>query len=290
LLASVDTRPHEGEPGGQYAVSVADSASAALGKFRYLLFDVQRTESDDEFGNTFYSEIEVVTPAAAAPPAAAPATDKAAAAPAPGDKKYEIVIDYTETPDLKDWVETKLRPTLELWYPKIVQMLPSDGYTCTRKMTVTFQKEGRGVAYTTGGSRIVCAYPWFSKNLEGEGVGAVVHELVHVAQNYGYGRVRGGGGGRNPTWLVEGIADYIRWHKYEPVEKRRKIRPTAKYTDSYHVTGAFLDYVATNVDHEIVVKLNAAMREGRYSPDLWKEYTGKTVDDLWADYAKTLQK
>ena len=37
-------------------------------------------------------------------------------------------------------------------------------------------------------------------------------------------------------------------------------------------------------------KLNAAMREGKYCPELWKTYTGKTVDELWADYVKTLKK
>jgi hypothetical protein len=59
LIATVDTRPHAAEPGGQYAVSIADPAGA-LGKYRYLLFDISRTESDDEFGNTFYSEIDVI--------------------------------------------------------------------------------------------------------------------------------------------------------------------------------------------------------------------------------------
>src|SRR5438876_1389516 len=38
LIAVVDTRVKEGEEGGQYGVSVADS-SGSLGKFRYLLFD-----------------------------------------------------------------------------------------------------------------------------------------------------------------------------------------------------------------------------------------------------------
>src|SRR5258706_3018024 len=59
LIATVDTRPHAAEGGGQYGVSIADAADA-LGKYRYLLFDMSRTESDDEFGNTFYSEIDVV--------------------------------------------------------------------------------------------------------------------------------------------------------------------------------------------------------------------------------------
>jgi hypothetical protein len=44
--------------------------------------------------------------------------------------------------------------------------------------------------------------------------------------------------------------------------------------------------VVEHVDKEIVVQLNAAMRTGKYTPDLWKTYTGKTVDELWADYVR----
>ncbi len=59
LLAFVDTRPKEGEAGGQYGVSL-DDTNGALGRYRYLLFDVFESESDDAWGNTFYSEIDVV--------------------------------------------------------------------------------------------------------------------------------------------------------------------------------------------------------------------------------------
>jgi hypothetical protein len=59
LIATVDTKPKSGEGGGQYGVSIADAAGA-MGKYRYLLFDMSRTEAEDEFGNTFYSEIDVV--------------------------------------------------------------------------------------------------------------------------------------------------------------------------------------------------------------------------------------
>ena len=60
LLAAVDTRQKFGNSGGQYGVSVTDPAGA-VGKYRYLLFDVSRTEGDDDYGNTFYSEINVFT-------------------------------------------------------------------------------------------------------------------------------------------------------------------------------------------------------------------------------------
>lgn len=58
-LASVDTRPKSGEPGGQYGVSIT-SPSGLIGHYRYLLFDCKRTEEADRWGNTFYSEIDVV--------------------------------------------------------------------------------------------------------------------------------------------------------------------------------------------------------------------------------------
>ena len=58
LIAFVDTRPREGETGGQYGVSIRDAAGV-LGRYRYLLFDCFETEGDDDWSNTFYSEIDV---------------------------------------------------------------------------------------------------------------------------------------------------------------------------------------------------------------------------------------
>jgi hypothetical protein len=60
LITVVDTRSKEGEDGGQFGVSITGTG-ASLGKFRYLLFDCYVTETADEFGNTFYSEVDVIT-------------------------------------------------------------------------------------------------------------------------------------------------------------------------------------------------------------------------------------
>src|SRR5262249_8005838 len=61
-LVDIDTRAR-GEKaedcGGQYGVSVS-RADGLLGKFRYLLLDISETEDDDKYGNTFYSEIDVI--------------------------------------------------------------------------------------------------------------------------------------------------------------------------------------------------------------------------------------
>jgi hypothetical protein len=55
LIALVSTLPQQGEDGGQYAASVSN-----VGAYRYLLFDCYVTELYDNWGNTFYSEIDVV--------------------------------------------------------------------------------------------------------------------------------------------------------------------------------------------------------------------------------------
>jgi hypothetical protein len=57
LITTVDTR--KGGEGGQYGVGVTD-ARGILGKYRYLLFGFVATETDDDAGNTFYSEIDVI--------------------------------------------------------------------------------------------------------------------------------------------------------------------------------------------------------------------------------------
>jgi hypothetical protein len=59
FIATVSTIPKEGEDGGQYAAQVSDS-SGSLGKFRFLLFDCYVTELNDDWGNTFYSEVDVI--------------------------------------------------------------------------------------------------------------------------------------------------------------------------------------------------------------------------------------
>jgi hypothetical protein len=274
-LANVDTRPATGKPGGQYGVSVRDSGGGRLGRFRYLLFDIARTDRADRFSNTFFSEIDVCDGnkhAPATPPTAA--------------RGFQITIDTSEMPELERWVATKLRPACDEWYPKIADMLASDGFTAPRRVKVAFRKDMRGVA-ATGGTRIACAGQWFRRNLEGEAVGAVVHELVHVVQQYGRAR----GGRPNPGWLVEGVADYIRWFLFEPSNLRPRPDPArAKYTDSYRTTAAFLAHVVATHDADAVKKLNAAMREGRYTPELWKTVSGKTVDALWEEYVQTLRK
>ena len=128
---------------------------------------------------------------------------------------YQATIDTSEVPDLTDWADKELAPVVADWYPKIVKLLPSDGFKAPRQFSITFRKDKAGVADTSG-TRINCAADWFRKSLKGEAIGAIVHEMVHVVQQYGQTRRRTPGAEANPGWLVEGIPDYIRWYLYEP--------------------------------------------------------------------------
>ena len=290
LVASVDTRPKE-RPSGQYGVSICDS-NGTIGRYRYLLFDISRTEGTDPFGNTFYSEIDVVEPNMPVV-LAAPAAERRGETFEAEKGKYQITINTSETPDLTEWAHKELAPVLQKWYPKIVKMLPSEGYQAPGRLSITFSPNMQGVAAASGTS-VRCGAGWFRRQLQGEAKGAVVHELVHIVQQYGRARRTNRNATRTPGWLVEGIADYIRWFLYEPqtrgAEVNRRNIARARYDSSYRITGNFLNWVTETYDKNIVRKLNAAARQGKYNEELWKEATGHTVQELGDEWKKSLEK
>ncbi|MGA2246683.1 MAG: basic secretory protein-like protein [Verrucomicrobiota bacterium] len=289
LLASVDTRG-SGVDGGQYGVSVSDTAGS-VGKCRYLLFDLLPTETNDNFGNTFYSEIDVVETGAPVEPVV-PAVSSALVVPT-ADGYATISIDSSRAPELKDWAEQKLAPALVEWYPRIVAMTPSDGFEAPKKFSVTL-RPGSGVAFTAG-RRIVVNSTWLDGEIGREAVGSIIHESVHVAQQYG-----GGWREHNPApgWLTEGIPDYIRFFKFEPqthgadivwLKTRRHVN--LNYDGMYRISANFLNYVVEHYDpnQTLIQKVNAACRQGKYTDALWPELTGKTLPELNSEWKAAVQ-
>lgn len=279
-LADVDTRAQP--EGGQQGVSVSESAGV-LGRFRYLVFDIARTEASDDFGNTFYSEIDVIEDGAVEEPAASstPVVVKTA------DGSCEITIDTSEAPDFREWAEQKLAPVLADWYPKIVALLPSEGYVAPRSVNVSIRPVN-GVAFTSG-SRITANAAWLRRELNGEAIGALVHEVVHVVQQYGGGRRNNSEYHHPPGWLGEGLPDYIRFFLYEPQShgadliwlQGRRNQPL-NYDGKYRISANFLNYVVQKYDpsQTLITKINAACRQGKYTDDLWKELTDKSLAEL----------
>jgi hypothetical protein len=158
-------------------------------------------------------------------------------------------------------------------YPQLVEK-----YNPAAMKQVVFQVDSAydGVAYASNG-RIVFNPGWFIKHPED--IDVVTHEVMHLVQAYT---------GRTPGWLTEGIADYVRYKfGVNNVDwSLPSFKDTQKYTDAYRVTARFLAWVELHVRSGIVVELNTALRTKTYTPNTWADLTKKTLDELWADYAK----
>ena len=67
-------------------------------------------------------------------------------------------------------------------------------------------------------------------------------------------------------------------------------RARAHYNGSYRVTAAFLDFVTRKYDKQLVLKLNKAMREGQYKKEIFQELTGKSLEELDAEWIAALRR
>lgn len=91
-----------------------------------------------------------------------------------------------------------------------------------------------------------------------EDAGMVLHEFTHVVQGYP--------GGTTPSWLVEGIADYVRDYVILPEPARWVAPAQADYRQGYTHAAALLQTLIVRHhagDYQaLLVPLNAACRRG----------------------------
>lgn len=159
-------------------------------------------------------------------------------------------------------------------YPKLVTK-----YNTASPKAVTFliDKSYKGVAEASGTSvRFNPAF--FNKN--NEDLDAITHELMHLVQGYGETKA--------PSWVTEGIADYVRgtyginnvkgkWAMPDLDEKHN-------YDNSYRITARFFVWITQHYDSEFITKLDALIRNKNYTDNSWKDLSGKTLSELWAEY------
>ncbi len=268
LLADVDTRRKFGVSGGQYGVALTDAAGL-VGSCRYLLFDVSRTEDDDSFGNTFYTEIDVVDRDAPANPAPARSAWESSTYEEKGIRLTFESNDFSFDPKIRD----RLVHAFFVVYPREAAEFNHDA---PKDAVIAVDTSYGGLAETMDRT-IRLSADWFRKNPEE--VDVLTHEAMHVVQQYGEGE---------PSWLTEGIADYARY-KFGLSNATWSLPdydPSQSYQDSYRVTARFLVWLDKHVKLGIVVVLDHMMREQGYTAEIWKQQTGKTVDELWQDYGK----
>lgn len=169
-----------------------------------------------------------------------------------------------------------MKQTLIAWYPVISADLSSPNYTPPDNIAIKFDPNYDGVAVTSG-KNIVGSVQYYTNNQND--VGSMIHEMTHVIQSYK----------SCPVWLTEGIADWIRYYKYEPSSRMpSKPRSTDSYTFGYGISAYFLQYIIDNTPqwrspYDMVYWANKDCREGTYNDSMWQRMVGKTLDQLWQD-------
>lgn len=194
----------------------------------------------------------------------------------PHQDPLPITVTVTD-PSLQAWGAQAKQLLIE-WYPKIETILGVSHEPHPAEVQIVIDTHGSGVA-GTGGRRIEVNGDYVRKNPKD--IGLIVHELAHVVQGYPH---------YNPSWLVEGIADYVRWFNYEPESKRPHPNPAKlKYQDGYRGVAAFLNWAADTYNPHLVQILNQSLTLDSYSDATWKYATSHTFQELWDQYLAQLK-
>ncbi len=187
--------------------------------------------------------------------------------------------DTSQAPDVAAWAR-RAEAQMEQFWPDTEALLYSDKFIPPNTVNVVY-RTGPGVTgvAATGGGEMEVNSAWCRAHPEDTGL--TVHETAHVIQAYS---------SYNPVWLVEGIADYIRWVRFEPENFTYRINPQkSTYHDSYRTTAAFLGWCELHYDSALVTKLSRAVRFGTYDKAMFKAYCGKDVDTLWTEFVAAYQ-
>ncbi len=213
----------------------------------------------------------------------------------------------------------------EQWYPKITEMLHGkEQPNPPEEIRIAFTDTGKLSGYVKGNAMYLSATE-AKRPAKLDFRAVVIHELAHIVQGYPEDDRCDGmrmfgcamkGGYYAPTWIKEGIADYVAYTYYtgtnrpylqinaqgqlygydesmpflyslqeNRVERRDKATPAGKgYMHGYAVAAAFLLWVEKNKDPEIVRKANIALRTKRYHSRFWKQNTKVPLDKLWAEF------
>jgi hypothetical protein len=192
---------------------------------------------------------------------------------------FKVTVDTTKAPECAAFAE-KSKTLVEEWYPKINELLFEKGHPLPASEITLIFEPMKGVANTRKNVLRISA-EWVTQKAPND-YGMVVHELTHVVQDYQ---------GKGEFWVTEGIADYIRDHNFEPGVRHHRIDPDkGSYRQGYGTAATFLIWLEEHKDKDIVRKLNIASHEGKYAPDLFKDYCGADLDSLWKEFAETYRK
>jgi hypothetical protein len=165
------------------------------------------------------------------------------------------------------------------WWRTITTRLASPGFTPADQITIDFDEiHIPGAPALTHGSVIeVDARGLLARLRDPDALAMIAHEMVHVAQRYPHA----------PGWLVEGIADYMRYYVLIPDDPSRAFQAKgATWHDGYQASAGFLDW-AEQGHPGTITRINAALRAGEDGEALLRETVGQPLPQAWAAYIES---
>ena len=199
----------------------------------------------------------------------------------PGILKTEIFRDkgltltfINQDPSLDPSLKKQLVGTFFKVYPVLAETYNPE---TLKEVTFFVDTAYDGVA-EAGGGRVRFSSKWFHQ--KPKDIDVVTHEVMHIVQSYP--------DHAGPWWITEGIADYVRfafgvdnagggWSLPDYKSEQR-------YDNSYRITARFLAWIEQTQKKGFVKTMDAAMRSKTYTEALWKDQTGKTIEELWKTY------
>ena len=192
------------------------------------------------------------------------------------NKKTPEISIINEDAELSPSIIEGFKKIIQKVYPKLVKDFNKNA---RMDITVKIDTAYDGVAYAHDG-RVTVSSKWLHSRPND--LDLMTHEIMHIIQSYP--------NGAGPGWLTEGIADFVRFKYGIDNEKAgwslTEFSKKQNYTNSYRITARFLEWLSQNYNKKIVYNLDKKLRSNTYSPELWKEYTGFTIDQLWEKYSE----
>lgn len=165
-------------------------------------------------------------------------------------------------------------------YEEIVRLIDAPTNGLARELEVRFSNDMKpGVPGYASGNVMTISVPHLLRDPY-DLRGLFVHELTHVAQAYH---------GVGPGWMVEGLADAVRYRLSaadDPWRKRQDAIPPAKvdYHNAYGEAARFLLWIEGQGHPGLIAKLSRAMKERRDGAAELKSLTGRDADAWLADF------
>ena len=190
-------------------------------------------------------------------------------------EKLKFKLQNPVTKEEKEFFYKKIAPECRKHYKAICAAFGEKVKERTVKIVFKKMKAPAAVA----GQTIFINFEYATKHPKD--LGCYVHELAHIVQDYR---------GAKPWWMVEGLADYVRFAVCYKNLRALGINNRSHYTNGYRATGRFLHWLVDKKDKKAVLKIHGLLKKKKFTKESMKDLFGKDIDSLWAEFTADILK